>query len=87
VSYLGAHRFGLTRIEPSPELRAAGWRQVWEHPSGLRAMRHPSTGRWIVGDGVTLGDGFSSSLRAAAHKIAALSDVTPPPSAAEAVDE
>jgi hypothetical protein len=88
MSYLSAHRFGLTRIEPSRELRASGWRQVWEHPAGLLAMRHPVTGRWVVTDGRTLGPEFCSSLRAAARKIDQLSDVTPPPSgAAGAVDE
>lgn len=62
-------RFGLTRVEPSDTLRAAGWRQVWRHPSGMLAMRHPVTGRWVVSDGFSLGEGFCSSLRAAARKI------------------
>jgi hypothetical protein len=73
MSYLAAHRYGLTRVE-NERLRASGWRQIWEHPSGLLAMRHPATGRWIVSDGFTIpGEGFCSSLRAAARKIAAVS--------------
>lgn len=63
-------RYGLTHVTPSETLRAAGWRQVWEHPSGLLAMRHPSTGRWVVSDGSTIPtDGWCSSLRAAARRI------------------
>lgn len=69
MSYLTARRFGLTRIEPNEQLRASGWRQVWEHPSGLLALRHPVTGRWVIGDGYSIRDGFSSSLRAAAATI------------------
>lgn len=73
MSYLTATRYGLTKEEPSETLRAAGWRQVWRHPSGLLAMRHPSTGHWIVSDGFTIPDqGFSSSLRACAARIARL---------------
>lgn len=66
---MAATRFGLTHEEPSDELRSAGWRQVWRHPSGMLAMRHPVTGRWVVSDGLTVGEGWSSSLRAAARKI------------------
>jgi hypothetical protein len=71
MSYLPARRFGLQRVEPSPEQYESGWRQIWEHPSGMLAMRHPVTGRWVIGDGWSIhGSGFSSSLRAAANKIA-----------------
>jgi len=70
MSYLKARRYGLTHISPSEEQRRAGWRQVWQHPSGLLVMRHPVTGRWIVSDGQVAGDGYCSSLRAAANKIA-----------------
>lgn len=71
MSYLTARRHGLTHTEPTETEKAAGWRQVWEHPSGLRAIRHPATGRWHVSDGWEIvGDGFSSSLRAVAAKIA-----------------
>lgn len=69
VSYLGSHRYGLTREEPSTELRASGWRQAWRHPSGLLALRHPSTGHWVVSDGYRCEEGWSSSLRAVALKI------------------
>jgi hypothetical protein len=70
MAYLEAHRYGLTHIEPTEEMRASGWRQVWRHPSGALALRHPSTGHWVVSpDGVTLDDGFSSSLKAAAARI------------------
>jgi hypothetical protein len=73
VSYRAATRYGLTHIEPTEQLRASGWRQVWEHPSGMLAMRHPSAGYWVVAervDGVLqIGSGWSSSLRAAALSI------------------
>jgi hypothetical protein len=70
MAYLAARRYGLTRIEPSETLRAAGWRQVWQHPRGLLAMRHPWTGRWIISDGLSVADSsFCSSLRAAARKL------------------
>ncbi len=64
-------RYGLTPIEPTGEQRAAGWRQVWEHPSGALALRNPATGRWQVSldGGWTLAPGWSSSLRAAARRI------------------
>lgn len=70
--YRRATRYGLTRVEPSERLRAAGWRQVWRHPSGAVAMRHPCSGYWVVSmdAGATIVDeGFSSSLRAAAGRI------------------
>lgn len=71
MAYLTATRYGLTKTEPTDDQRAAGWRQVWEHPSGMLAMRHPSTGDWVLGDGHEIigGEGFSSSLRAAARRI------------------
>lgn len=69
MSYLVARRFGLTRIDPSPTQRQSGWRQVWQHPSGMLAMRHPVSGRWMVSDGYFMESGFCSSLRAAANKI------------------
>jgi hypothetical protein len=71
MAYLTATRYGLTHVEPSDRLRTSGWRQVWRHPSGALALRHPSTGRWVVSmdGGLSLGDGWSSSLRAAARSI------------------
>lgn len=70
MSYLTTTRYGLTHVEPTEAQRASGWRQVWRHPSGLLTMRHPSTGRWVVSDGsIVIGDGWSSSLRAAARRI------------------
>lgn len=71
MAYLTATRYGLTHVEPTEEQRASGWRQVWRHPSGAVAMRHPSTGSWVVSldGGRTVGDGWSSSLRAAALSI------------------
>lgn len=70
MAYLTATRYGLTHIEPTEQLRASGWRQVWRHPSGLLAMRHPVTGRWVVSDGrEIIGDGWASSLRAVARVI------------------
>jgi hypothetical protein len=70
MSYLAARRYGLTHAEPNETERQGGWRQVWEHPSGLRAAKHPVTGRWHVIDGTEMvGEGFSSSLRACAAKI------------------
>jgi hypothetical protein len=70
MAYLAARRYGLTRIEPSETLQRAGWRQVWRHSSGLVAMRHPVTGRWVVSDGESIADAsFCSSLRAAARKL------------------
>jgi hypothetical protein len=71
-----AHRYGLTCIGPTERLREAGWRQVWEHPSGLLAMRHPNSGRWYVSDGMTIdGAAFCSSLRAVAAKIERLTGI------------
>lgn len=73
MAYLTATRYGLTHIDPPEGFREAGWRQVWEHPSGLLAMRHPCTGWWVVAtfgeSGWTIDDGWSSSLRAAARSI------------------
>jgi hypothetical protein len=77
MSYLTATRYGLTHIDPRKELfetgeklYQAGWRQVWQHPSGLLAMRNPWTGYWVVSDGYGIEDeGFSSSLRGAARRI------------------
>ena len=70
MSYLTAHRYGLTHTEPSESEQLGGWRQVWEHPSGLRAARNPASGRWHVTDGfMVVGEGWCSSLRAAAAKI------------------
>jgi hypothetical protein len=71
MAYLTATRYGLTRIDPSDRLRESGWRQVWWHPSGALAMRHPTVGHWVVSmdGGFTLDDGWSSSLRAAARSI------------------
>lgn len=70
MAYLTATRYGLIHEAPSESLRASGWRQVWRHPSGLLAMRHPSTGRWIVSDGSVIKDeSWSSSLRGAARRI------------------
>jgi hypothetical protein len=70
LSYLTAHRYGLVKAAPTDAERKGGWRQVWAHPSGLRAARNPVTGRWQVSTGTEIqGEGFCSSLRAAAHKI------------------
>jgi hypothetical protein len=70
MAYLEAHRYGLVKVEPTESEQQGGWRQVWEHPSGLRAARNPATGRWQVLDGREIRDeGFCSSLRAAAIKI------------------
>lgn len=71
MSYLAATRYGLTHVEPTETQRASGWRQIWQHPSGAMAMRHPASGYWVVSldGGVTVGEGWSSSLRAAARKI------------------
>lgn len=64
-------RYGLTHVDVPERLRPGGWRQVWEHPSGALAMRHPVTGRWVVSmDRLTLdGGGWASSLRAASLRI------------------
>lgn len=70
MSYLTTHRHGLTKVEPTDSERQGGWKQVWEHPSGLRAGRHPVTGRWHVIDSDAIkGEGWSSSLRGVAAKI------------------
>lgn len=73
MAYLTATRYGLTRIDPTEQQRASGWRQLWRHPSGAVAMRHPAAGYWVVsldgGHTITDGDAFSSSLRAAARRI------------------
>lgn len=72
MAYLTATRYGLTRIAPTETLRAAGWRQIWRHPSGVWAMRHPVTGYWVLtyDNGQTItDDGFSSSLSGAARRI------------------
>jgi hypothetical protein len=70
MSYLKVRRYGLTKVEPTDTEREAGWRQVWEHPSGRRAARHPVTGCWhVINDG-RISAGFCSSLRAVAAKIA-----------------
>jgi hypothetical protein len=70
TAYLTATRYGLTHIEPTEVQRASGWRQVWRHPSGMLAMRHPVTGYWVISDGYEIADeGFSSSLRTAARRI------------------
>lgn len=66
-----ATRYGLAHIEPTEAQRASGWRQIWRHPSGALAMRHPSAGYWVVSldGGYTAESGYSSSLRAAARSI------------------
>jgi hypothetical protein len=71
MSYLTATRYGLTHEEPSERLHAAGWRQVWRHPSGALAMRHPGHGQWVTSmdGGLTLDSGWASSLHAAALRI------------------
>lgn len=74
MSYLTVTRYGLTHVDPTEMQRASGWRQVWEHPSGLLAMRQPwEGGRWVVAecrDGAwMIDDGWCSSLRAAANRI------------------
>lgn len=67
---MAATRFGLEHVQPTEQQHASGWRQVWRHPSGALAMRHPTTGRWVVSmDGSTLDDGFASSLHAASFRI------------------
>lgn len=75
MSYLVARRYGLTHVEPTETEKTGGWRQAWEHPSGLRAIRHPVTGRWHVSTGSELvGRAYSSSLRAVAARIARLAE-------------
>jgi hypothetical protein len=74
MAYLTATRYGLTRVKPADYpllLRESGqWRQVWRHPSGMLAMRHPVTGYWVVSDGCAIeGERWSSSLRAAARRV------------------
>lgn len=71
MAYLTTTRYGLTHVEPSEALYASGWRQVWRHPSGMVAMRHPCTGDWVVSeDGFSIGnEGFSNTLRGAARRI------------------
>lgn len=69
MAYLTATRHGLTHIEPTESQRASGWRQVWRHPNGSLAMRHPYTGDWVICRDGHIDDGFSSSLRAAARRI------------------
>lgn len=74
MAYLTATRYGLTHIEPTEQQRESGWRQVWEHPSGMLAMRHPTAGYWVVSEfdptaGWIVLDGWSSSLRACALSI------------------
>lgn len=66
---MAATRYGLTHVEPTDQQRASGWRQVWRHPSGALAMRHPSTGRWVVCIDGGIDEGWCSSLRGAARKI------------------
>jgi hypothetical protein len=70
-----AHRYGLVKVAPSIAEREGGWRQVWAHPSGRRAAKHPSTGMWVVTDGRNIADAsFSSSLRAVAAKLHRLAE-------------
>lgn len=79
MSYLTPTRYGLTRVkldrdETTERLAASGWRQIWEHPSGMLAMRQPwPGGRWVVAmmgeRGWEVSSGWSSSLRAAARSI------------------
>lgn len=71
MAYLTATRYGLTYVGANERLRENGWRQVWRHPSGALAMRHPSAGYWVVSmdGGFTLDEGFYSGLRAAARGI------------------
>lgn len=69
MAYLTATRYGLTHVEPTEQQRASGWRQVWQHPSGALAMRHPSTGRWVICIDREIDAGWCSSLRAAARRI------------------
>ncbi len=71
MSYLTAQRYGLTKVEPTDMEREGGWRQVWEHKSGLRAGRNQVTGRrHVIDSGEIRSEGFCSSLRAVAAKIA-----------------
>lgn len=80
MGYLKAHRFGLTHTEPTEQERQGGWKQVWEHPTGLRALRHPVTGRWVIGTGSEIvGDNFASSLKAIAAAIERRSQETGQP--------
>lgn len=77
MSYLTAHRYGLTHVEPSIAEAEGGWKQVWEHPSGLRAARNPFTGNWHISNGYEIvggGYSFSSSLRACALRIERLAE-------------
>ena len=75
MAYLTARRYGLTKVEPNDAEKQGGWRKVWEHPSGLRAAKHPATGNWHViefdvnGQPYIRDQSFCSSLRAAARKI------------------
>lgn len=79
MAYLTTTRYGLTHIDMQehllPEhferLHSAGWRQVWSHPRGALAMRHPGHGDWVVSmdGGLTLDGGWVSSLHAAALSI------------------
>lgn len=69
-------RYGLRHVdlkrdgERGERLHASGWRQVWEHPSGLLAMRDPCTRYWVVSDGSQIiGEGWASSLRGCARRI------------------
>jgi hypothetical protein len=83
MAYLTATRYGLTHVEPTEEQRASGWRQVWEHPTGMLAMKHPVDGRWVVAERMPngtlgIGDGWASSLRAAARKIERMADESTP---------
>lgn len=71
MAYLTATRYGLTHIEPTEQQREAGWRQVWLHPSGALAMRHPLSDSWVVSldGGLTVESTVCSSLRAASLSI------------------
>jgi putative alpha-1,2-mannosidase len=71
MAYLTATRYGLTHIAPTEQQRSSGWRQVWRHPSGALAMRHPSTGEWVTSmdGGWSLDEGWANGLHAAALRI------------------
>lgn len=73
MSYLTATRYGLTKIDKRDQALSA-WSAEWKHPSGMLAVKHPCDGAWYIAElgrnaGWVVGEGWSSSLLAAARKI------------------